>query len=252
MSPPYQILPAVYDRWQQSYGKDYTSLILPRLLTAIGEYGIPTGVMLDLACGTGTLALKMAQRGWRVWGVDGSEGMLQEARKKLAPRRPRITFLRQDLRTFSLPVCVHLATCLFDSLNHLLSVRDVQKAFRRVYATLLPGGYFVFDLNNELCYRTLWTQNEVIHQDDFTIALQNTYHPRKRLGESHVTLFVRRGRVFERMSETVLERLYSIDQITLLLEQAGFRSLENTDFNFTDRPEIGNIKTWWVAQKPLA
>jgi len=93
-------------------------------------------------------------------GVDGSEGMVAEARKKLATKKARVTFLHKDLRTFRLPVRVHLATSMFDSLNHLLTVSDLQAAFRRVFAALHPGGHFVFDVNNELCYTTLWGHTE--------------------------------------------------------------------------------------------
>jgi SAM-dependent methyltransferase len=249
MSPPYRFLPSVYDRWQRSYGKDYTSLILPRLLATTKTYGIRTGVMLDLACGTGTLALQMAGRGWRVWGIDGSEGMLQEARKKLVGQKPRITFLRQDLCSFSLPVRVYLVTSLFDSLNHVLTVRDLFAAFQRVYASLLPGGFFVFDVNNELCYKTAWMRTEVTHHADFTIILESDYNSRRRRGESHITIFERSNGQYARKTETVAERFYPTAQIKELLRRAGFQVLESTDFNFTDRPEVGKIKTWWVARR---
>ncbi len=205
--------------------------------------------MLDLACGTGTLALQMARQGWRVWGVDGSEGMLREARRKFAGRKLRVTFLRQDLTSFSLPVRVHLVTSLFDSLNHLLTPRDLSAAFRRVHATLLPGGLFLFDVNNELCYSTAWRRTEVTHGGDFTIILENEYDARRRRGKSHITIFERKNNLYARFRETVAERCYPAEQISVLLRRAGFQVLESADFNFTDRPEVGNIKTWWVARK---
>jgi hypothetical protein len=51
--------------------------------------------------------------------------------------------------------------------------------------------------------------------------------------------------------EIVNERWYPNDEIASLLERAGFDVLQVEDFNFTDRPEVGNIKTWWVAKKRL-
>ncbi|HCV42759.1 MAG TPA: hypothetical protein DGH68_04705, partial [Bacteroidetes bacterium] len=82
MASGYKILPEVYDRWQQSYGKDFSTLILPKLLQTIKIHKIPTSSLLDLACGTGTLAVMMARRGWKVFGIDASEGMLREGRTK--------------------------------------------------------------------------------------------------------------------------------------------------------------------------
>ena len=42
----------------------------------------PWAGMLDLACGTGTVAISLAEAGWRVYGIDGSAEMLAQARAK--------------------------------------------------------------------------------------------------------------------------------------------------------------------------
>ncbi len=78
MSNGYSILPPVYDRWQRTYGKDFSSLILPRFLSSLRLHRVPKSPMLDLACGTGTLALMMARRGWEVWGIDSRVRYLRE------------------------------------------------------------------------------------------------------------------------------------------------------------------------------
>ena len=249
MSSGYQILPVVYDRWQKTYGKDYTTLILPRVLDTIRFYRIPRGSMLDLACGTGTLALMMAKRGWRVWGVDGSEGMIAEAKKKLGGGRTRVDFLRQDMRELKLPEQVGVATSLFDSLNHLPNRQDLLVTFEAVHASLLAGGYFMFDLNNERCFRTLWTKTETIHHKDFMMILQNSYDPAKGSACSDVIVFEKNGERYSRSTETVVEHLFPDNVVKASLQQAGFSVLQGEEFNFTPYPEIGNIKTWWVARK---
>ncbi len=249
MTSGYQILSGIYDRWQKTYGKDYTTLILPRVLDTIRFYSIPRGSLLDLACGTGTLAMLMAKRGWKVWGVDGSEGMIAEARKKLSGTRTKVEFLRQDMRELKLPGPVNVVTSLFDSLNHLPTAHDLLVTFKAVHASLLNGGFFVFDLNNERCFRTLWTKTETIHHKDFTMILQNSYDPEKGSASSDVIVFERNGDRFSRSTETVVERLFPDHEVRALLQQAGFRVLRGEDFNFTPYPEVGKIKTWWVAQK---
>jgi SAM-dependent methyltransferase len=249
MASGYQVLPEVYDRWQQTYGKNFSTLIFPKLLRSIKAHKIPTSSFLDLACGTGTLAVMMAKRGWKVFGVDASEGMLREGKKKIKGTPYSVMFSRQNMERFVLPEQVMLAVCMFDAVNHLTSSRALFNCFRRVNSTLIPGGYFIFDVNNELCYETIWRQTEVIHEEDFTMVLENTFDAPTRIGRSRVTLFMRRGDLFERKVETVRERYYPQDEIGELLRLAGFQVLESADFNFTPNPLVGEIKTWWVARK---
>ena len=197
MPSGYQVLSEVYDRWQRSYGKDFSTLILPRLLHTIRKYGISPSSLLDLACGTGTLALLMAKRGWKVFGIDASEGMLKQASQKLRGNRHSIVFSRQTMEEFGLSEPVMVTTCLFDAVNHLMSPGALLRCFRNVHKTLTARGFFIFDVNNELCYRTVWRQTEVIHEKDFTMVLENSFDIPRRLGKSQVTLFLRRGELFE-------------------------------------------------------
>jgi len=249
MPPGYTVLPLVYDRWQKSYGKDYSGLILPRVLATLKSLNVRPGTMLDLACGTGSLALSMERRRWRVWGVDGSEGMIEAARGKLRGPRVPVRFLRQDMREVRLPEQVDLATCLFDSLNHLPNQGDLLKTFRSVATALKAGGFFVFDVNNERCFTKLWTRDSIVRHRDFTLFFQNMYDRPRRTACSRVTLFLRRGSRYERREEIVCERFFPRALVKGLLERAGFTVLRVEDFNFTGSREVGRIKTWWVARK---
>ncbi len=249
MPAGYRILPAIYDRWQNSYGKDYSTLILPRLLSSIEEFGIRRSTMVDIACGTGSLALMLARRGWTVFGVDASPGMLREARRRLEGRELPVRFFRQDMRELRLREPVMLATCLFDSLNHLLVPGDILRTFRAVCASLAPGGYFIFDVNNERCFSRLWTRTQTVHHSDFVLILANSYDGEKAIARSDVTLFLRKGRTYEMHNEIVRERCFAGSDLRVLLERAGFRVKRMEDFNFTNVPELGKMKTWCVAQR---
>ncbi|MGB5874111.1 MAG: class I SAM-dependent methyltransferase [Bacteroidota bacterium] len=251
-STGYSALPLVYDRWQKTYGEDYSSLILPRLISTIRGLRLRPTTMLDLACGTGSLAQMLARRGWDVWGVDASEGMLGVATGKRYPARSSVRFLLEDMRDFRLPEKVDLVTCMFDSINHLPASRDVLATFRSVYASLREGGFFVFDVNNERCYRTLWTRNEAVHKKDFSVVLQNAYSPERRAACSYVTVFLKVGDRFERRQEMICERYYPRGELRGLLRKAGFRVRQVQDFSFTADPSVGKIKTWWVLRKPFA
>lgn len=249
MSAGYRVLPVIYDRWQQTYGADYSTLILPRLIATIARHAIPTTSLLDVACGTGSLGVLMSKQGWTVWGVDASERMVEIAQGKFRSVRRRARILRQDMRSIRLPVPVGLATSMFDSINHILNRRDLLRVFRGVAGALAPGGYFVFDVNNELCYRRLWNSTQAVQHRDFTLILQSRYERARRRAYSFVTVFLRAGNRYERFAEIVQERWYTKPELRAVLREAGFAVLESDDFNFTDVPDVGPIKTWWVARK---
>jgi ubiquinone/menaquinone biosynthesis C-methylase UbiE len=248
MEAGYQNLPPYYDRWQKSYGKDFSTLIFPRLISSIRAHRISGRTMVDVACGTGTLALLMVRRGWEVYGVDASEGMLAQASEKLAGCSPPVALFRQDMRELALPAPVHLATSFFDSVNHLMTTGDLGLTFRRVRASVVPGGWFIFDTSTERCFTTLWTRSETFTEREFSIALDNSYDRVTRSAVCHVTLNVNRddGRV--RLNETVRERFYTADEVSGLLAEAAFTVRECEEFNFTSNPAVGKLKTWWVAE----
>jgi len=244
----YVHLPLIYDQWQKSYGRDFTTAILPRLLSTLRKFKVRKSSLVDLACGTGTLAVTMAERGWKVWGVDASPGMMEEARKKTRETSLPVEFVLQDMRSFVLPERVSLVTCLFDSLNHLIRKRDIAATFRRVSDSLTPGGYFVFDVNNEHCFRNVWVMSDQIPLKDATLVLENSYNVITQIGRSQISIFTDTHAHYH---EVVNERYYTKEAIEELLGRTGFRVLQAEDFNFTGRREIGKIKTWWVARKEI-
>ena len=248
MDSGYQHLPPYYDRWQKSYGKDFSTLIFPKLLSSIRSHRISGRTMVDVACGTGTLALMMARRGWRVSGVDASEGMLAQASEKLAGSSLPVAFFRQDMRELSLPRPVDLATSFFDSLNHLMTAADLGTALRRVRGSLVSGGWFIFDTSTERCFTSLWTRSETFHERGFSIVLDNAYDRAERSAVCNVTLNVHGEGGMVRLNETVRERFYTVDEVTSLLAGAAFEVRECEDFNFTSNPAVGKLKTWWVAE----
>ncbi|HTR98415.1 MAG TPA: class I SAM-dependent methyltransferase [Bacteroidota bacterium] len=248
MDAGYRHLPPYYDRWQKSYGKDFSTLILPKLLATIRVHRIAGSTMLDVACGTGTLAAMMARRGWEVTGIDASEGMIREATARGNASGLRLKFRRQDMRDLSLERPVHLATSFFDSLNHLMSGAELRETFRRIRAALLPRGWLVFDTSTERCFTTLWTKSETITTHGFTIVLDNAYDAGRRTALCNVTIVAPGEGGTVRLEETVKERYYTQEEVAGLLAGTGFAVRESEDFNFTSNPAIGKLKTWWVAE----
>jgi len=111
---------------------------------------VPAGPILDLACGTGRLLLPLLRDGHRVVGLDRSAPMLAAARRRVArlcpTRRQQCLIVRADLRAFALAPRFALAVAAFHSVQHLYSTADLRRFLRAVRASLVPGGWFAFDV----------------------------------------------------------------------------------------------------------
>ncbi len=237
----YRTLYAVYDRWQASYGMDYSRRIFPKLLRTLKDCGAHPGSAVDLGCGTGTLALMLEGQGWNVIGIDASPGMVAEARRKASLQGATAAFLAADIRGFTVPRTVDLAVSVYDVLNHLPSAGDLQLACTAVGRALRTGGLFVFDLNNDRCFRRLWTRPETITERDFTMTLENSYDPQARKAVSRVHVTFADGQ--EAVDETVEESCFLKDEVEAALMEAGFTLRDARDFPFPGAPWAGRLKT---------
>ena len=112
----------------------------------IRRYGGPA---LELAVGTGRVALPLASLGHTVWGIDVSEPMLDRARRKTSslPKavRSRLHFERQDFRNFQLERRFKVIFAPFNSFLLLLTADDLGECMRSVADHLSEGGVFVID-----------------------------------------------------------------------------------------------------------
>jgi len=112
------------------------------------------GPVLDLACGTGRLAIALAERGHDVTALDASEGMLSQFKKKLTSEpveiRQRIVIDRQPMSAFSLGRRFQTIICC-DAFFHNSSVEEEMDCLALVREHLAPGGRFTFNLPNPTC-----------------------------------------------------------------------------------------------------
>lgn len=138
----YASLAAVYDRLNSEV--DY-SLIADHIERQFGFMTEKPVSLLDLACGTGSLTIELARRGYDLIGVDLSEDMLAEARYKCDSAgkqklRHDILFIRQNMVDLELYGTVDAAVCCLDSLNYLTRDGELRRAFRHIHNYLNPDG----------------------------------------------------------------------------------------------------------------
>ena len=182
-----------------------------------------TGLTLDLACGTGTLTLKLCEKGVDIFGCDMSADMLSVAQQKADELDKSIMFIRQKMQKLELAGKIDTCICTLDSINHLPSADDVQKTFDRVSKYLNNDGMFVFDMNTVYKHKYILGDNCYIYDmDKVFCAWQNDYYEEDNEVVIRLNFFERVGKLYKRNTEQFSERAYSDDKIKQMAENAGF------------------------------
>lgn len=148
------------------YGSDETDLVVKYYDLAFGISGeaevawyldkVKTSgePVLDLACGTGRLAVLIAKAGYEVTAIDFSEGMLNIFKETLSncpsSVRDRIQIHHQRMTTFNLDRKFNTIICC-DAFFHNMTIEDEILCLHQVAEHLTPQGVFVFNLPNPDC-----------------------------------------------------------------------------------------------------
>lgn len=202
----------------------------------LDEISFKPQTVLDLACGTGNISLRLARRGYQVQGIDGSGDMIEIARKKAMAEHLMISFKEGDFRTFELVESVDLVVSLYDSFNYLLTEDDLLQAFRQVYNAVRSGGYFIFDLNTILRLRSIEEGNSMVEGEGYYCFWRDIVEPEGPFWKVELTFFEEApDGSLHKDNEVHIERGYSIDRIEELLTEVGFR-VEKIYQAFTLKP----------------
>jgi len=129
-----------YDSQHRDFADD-----IPFYLRQIEKYGEP---ILELACGTGRIAIPIAEKGYRVTGLDVSGPMLSQARRKAAAKGVNVEWVEADCRDFKLNRAFNFVFFPFNSISHLQDLASLEACFSCVKAHLTPQGRFAIDMFN--------------------------------------------------------------------------------------------------------
>ena len=131
----------LYD-WATAWKQDDIPFYVEEALNAGGP-------VLELGCGTGRVTIPIARAGIEIVGLDSSVKMLQVARPKAREQGPlpgKLTWMRRDMRRFSLDRWFALVIIPFRGFLSLLNVEEQRRCLEAVKAHLAPGGKLVFDI----------------------------------------------------------------------------------------------------------
>ncbi len=189
----------------------------------------PIHEVLDLACGTGSMALELSARGYDVVALDFSPEMLSIARTRAeeAGLGGDILYLCQDMCNFELYGTVDAVVSCLDSINHITDKDRLRACFSLVRNYLVPDGLFLFDVNSPYKFREVYGNRDyVLEIPGALCAWQNDYREKSGLCDFYISLFAEReDGSYTREDTHRRERAYSLRTLKALLSECGFEVL---------------------------
>jgi SAM-dependent methyltransferase len=230
----YDAIAELYDPWSRNVVEDVAFYV--------EEAERAGGPVVELAVGTGRIAVPTAAAGIRVIGVDSSPGMLEVCRRRaeLAGVAELLDLRLGELEAPPVSERVGLVTCPFRSYLHLLDDEARLRALRAARGILVPGGRLVFDVFAPSAEDIADTHARWLEREPGIFERADWDSRTRRL-----TLSVRG----DSGSTSFVLAWLSNDEWRSLLERAGFQVLACYGW-FDRRPYAGGEDTVWIARRP--
>lgn len=196
---------------------------------------------LDLCCGSGTLLRMAAGLGYATTGVDRSPHQLRQA----ARRAPAARLVEGDIVRLTLGERFDVITCLFDSLNYLTSLADLDRALAGARRHLAPGGVFLFDIKTAEGFRRERTRT--YRERDRVTVFEPRFDEKRKVQTLSVTGFIRDGALFRRFDEEHVQRGYGHQLLAQRLHRAGLLHA-GTDFDTGGEIVAGSGRLFFVCR----
>ncbi|WP_078413838.1 class I SAM-dependent DNA methyltransferase [Priestia abyssalis] len=224
----------VYDRLMQDVPYDQWVKYIQKELS---RTGIHQPKILDVACGTGQVTIRLANQGYDVTGIDLSDDMLMIAQEKAQKEGFSIPLFQQNMTELELGEFFDCVGIFCDSLNYLQSAEEVQQTFSAVSNHLKQGGLFLFDVHSPYKMDKVFAEETFAYAGDDVSYIWDCFKGEQEHSVEHeLTFFVRdeTGR-YERFEESHQQRTFSAGVYVEWLCEAGFDDIQITA-DFSDHP----------------
>lgn len=180
--------------------------------------------VLELGCGTGEIAIRLAKLNKIVYASDLSEDMLEVARLKSMMEDVSIHLSRVDMCEFHISNQIDLVLCLCDSINYILNDECILKVFKNVFHSLKEKGTFIFDVNS------LYKMNTILkdyreENDDENFYFKWQVEQLDYGYIKHIVEIIDKLEN-EHIYEEHLQKTLSLNQYKNMLKQVGFQQIE--------------------------
>lgn len=207
---------------------------------------IKAELIADIGCGTGTICNILADRGYDMIGIDGSDSMLNVAKEKSSEG---ILYLNQQMTDFELYGTVDVILSMLDCVNYLTEDGDVERFFSLAHNYLNPDGLLIFDINSICKFENILANNIFNYEDEKVFySWENDFDG--EICEFYLNFFVEGddGR-YQRITEQHFERAYSVEFLSETLKDAGFELAGIYGDMSLETPSDDEQRIFFVAKK---
>lgn len=202
--------------------------------------------LLDMGCGTGSLTVRLAKRGFEVIGQDASPDMLTYA----AAKSDKVMWICQKMEETLLGERVDAVISTLDSINHLPNRVAAEHCFRRVAKCLNSGGVFAFDVNTVYKHREILGGNTFVYDVDGVYCVwTNTFaHTENGVDIELDLFFEEEDGSYTRGGESFREIAFTENELREMLEAAGFTVVNVWEYPTFNAPNEKSEKLLIVAR----
>lgn len=224
---PYTSFAAAYDTMMANVDYVRWANYVQKLFA---HYNVRPRRILDMACGTGSTTILLAEKGYEMSGTDRALEMLLSARDKANEKGLPIHLWQQDMRDLAVAKLYDVVLCLYDSINYITTAEEMKQVFTRVSEALVPQGMFIFDVTTEYnIVKHFDKQTFAESNADYSYIWRNLYFHKEKLCKTVLTFFLREGSDFCRYEELHIQKIYTVAEIKRFLEQTGYKLLSSFD-----------------------
>ena len=243
----YEAFASVYDIFMEQVEYDQW---LSHIHAIWEKFGLKPKTVIDLGCGTGSIALPLAKEGYDVIGVDLSPEMLTEADHKAMEEGVSVRFACQDMTELELGEEADCILSLCDSMNYLTEDGQLEDAFKSIAQHMKKESLFLFDMNTEYKFMEVLGQNVFGSAEEHAAYIwENDYDEEEKINEYYVSFFIENeDGLYERIEEFHYERAYSMEEIKEGLQAAGMELVSVTDGYSFDAPHAESERLLFAAR----
>ncbi|AQR95835.1 class I SAM-dependent DNA methyltransferase [Clostridium saccharoperbutylacetonicum] len=204
---------------------------------------------LDLACGTGNVAIKVAKYFNSLYAVDLSDEMLNMAFEKFKKNKIKAKVICQDMSELSLNKKFDLITSVLDSTNYITETEALENYFLKVNQHLSENGLFIFDINSYYKLSTVLGNNIYTYSsDDVFYTWENSFED--DIVNMFLTFFVKQeNNLYEKFEEEHFERAYSEEYIEDILKKCQFKILNKFEGYSNEKVKENSERILYVVGK---
>jgi len=202
-------------RWAAAGGEVDSMLALAKIA--------PGAAVLDIACGPGRHSLELARRGFKVTAVDRTTAYLEQARQRTAEQGMTVEWVQADMREFCRPDAFDAAVNLFTAFGYFENAADDRKVASNLFRSLRPGGALVMEMVGKEILARIFRERDWHEEPDGTLMLEER---RLRSGWDWIENRWILLKGAERKEFRLAHRLYSAAELSQLLKDCGFASVD--------------------------